>query len=132
MAMDFEQYIISKNDKAKWLQTKSAPNWDISLLFKIGRKKHEIKLDNFDYEKLQADINAKEEYSWLMEYHTKLRAAQEEVTKEYADRIKEYNKETWEATDEFMKSGRQDDTKLKLDFLSRWKLHSQFQRNYSF
>jgi len=62
MSMDFEQYIISKDSKAKGLKTLSKPNWDISLIFKIGRKKHEIKLANHEYELLQGNINKKEEY----------------------------------------------------------------------
>jgi len=101
--IDLEQILIAKNDKIKDVRTKSMPNGDISLLFKIGRKNHEIKLDNLSYETLQADINIKEEYKWLTEYHNKLRTVQAEVTEEYADRIKEYNKEVWDETDEFMK-----------------------------
>ena len=103
MNFDFEQYIISKNDKVKGLQTKTSPNGDLELIFKIGRKGYSIKLENLDYETIQADINVKKEYEWLPEYHNKIRESHAEITKEYKDRIEVYNKEVGESTDTFMK-----------------------------
>ena len=103
MTVDFEQYIISKDWKAKGLVTYTAPNWDLEFRFKIWRKKHAIKLDNLKYEEIQADINQREDNKWLLEYHTKIRESHAKITKIYADRIKIYNEEVWNKTDTFMK-----------------------------
>jgi len=103
MNFDFEQYIISKEWKAKGLVTYTNPNGDLELRFKIGRKNHAIKLDNLRYEEIQWDINAKEENKWLIEYHNKIRESHKEITETYKDKIEIYNKDVWEQTDEFMK-----------------------------
>lgn len=98
--MDFEKFIQEKEPNAKGLQTKNNPNWDLEFLFKIWRKNHAIKLNNHEYETLQANIN--DEYPWLKEYHKKIQESHAKITKWYADKIKEYNKYMSKTTDKFV------------------------------
>jgi len=99
--MDIKQYIEDQSKDAKKIQLKNYPNWDIDIMFKIGRKNHTINMTNLDYETKIADIN-KENNEWLAEYNKELQEATKTIADKYKDKIEPYNKLVTEASDEFL------------------------------
>ena len=99
-----ENYIIetiTKHEpKAKDIKTETKPNWDMTFVFKVGRKTHRISLLNIDYERSLVDVKAPyvEE---MKEYFAELDEATKKVRDKYHDFLEGYQDTVSDATKSF-------------------------------
>lgn len=99
-----ENYIIeaiNKHEpKAKDIKTETKPNWDMTFIFKVGKKTHRIPLLNIDYERSLVDIKAPY-VDEMQEYFADLDKATAWVREKYKDFLEEYQKTVSDATKDF-------------------------------
>ena len=99
-----ESYIIdaiTKNQpKAKDIKTEIKPNWDMKLLFKVGRKKESIELTNLDYERYIAK-KKKPFVEDMQTYFKELDEATKQVRETHKDMLEQYQEMLSRETEDF-------------------------------
>lgn len=107
-----EDTILANQPKAKKIEAQNAPNWDLTLIFKVGRKKERIELANLDYE--MAMVPVSEKYAErLREFNTKCDEAVAGLREEYKEDLEGYNTEMRAVAKDFVVKGINDYFKLE-------------------
>lgn len=96
-----EDTILANIPKAKDIKAQRSPNGDLTLLFKVGRKKETINLKNIDYELSMVSVSDKYK-DRLTEYNTKIEEAKAPITEEYKEALEGYWKDMRQCAKEFV------------------------------